>query len=143
VVEAMKLERGFTLVEVMITVAIVGILTSIALPNYSDYVQRSKITEAVTSLSDMRTRLEQSFLDNRAYPAACVVPAGMKYFVVTCVLPPAVVVDTYTVTATGRATEGMGGFAYTINERNMKASTGPAGTYTNANCWATRENGDC
>ena len=60
---------GFTLIEVMITVAVVAILAAVALPNYFDYITRSRIVEAKTNLADMRTRLEQYFLDNRAYPA--------------------------------------------------------------------------
>src|SRR4249920_1558042 len=63
-------DGGYTMIEVMVTVVIVGILAAIALPSYSDYVQRGKISEAVANLSDMRTRLEQFYLDNRAYPAA-------------------------------------------------------------------------
>jgi prepilin-type N-terminal cleavage/methylation domain-containing protein len=62
--------RGFTLLEVMIVVVIVAILAAIALPNYSDYIKRGKIIEATTGLSDMRTRLEQYFLDNRKYDNA-------------------------------------------------------------------------
>ncbi len=52
----------------MITVAVIAILAAIALPNYFDYITRSRIVEAKTNLADMRTRLEQYFLDNRAYP---------------------------------------------------------------------------
>ncbi len=63
---------GFTLIEVMITVAIIAILAAVALPNYIDYVTRSRLVEAKSNLSDMRTRLEQYFLDNRSYPGACV-----------------------------------------------------------------------
>ncbi len=59
---------GFTLIEVMITVAVVAILAAVALPQYFDYVTRSRLVEAKTSLVDMRTRLEQYFLDNRTYP---------------------------------------------------------------------------
>ena len=53
------------MIEVMIVVAIVAILAAIALPNYSDYVKRGKIIEATSGLSDMRTRYEQFYLDNR------------------------------------------------------------------------------
>src|SRR5437763_3189016 len=57
--------NGFTLLELMIVVAIVAVLASIALPNYSDYVKRGKIMEATTGLSDFRQRYEQYFLDTR------------------------------------------------------------------------------
>src|SRR5215467_6875807 len=90
---------GFTLIEVMITVAVIAILAAVALPNYIDYVTRSKLVEAKTNLSDMRTRLEQYFLDNRAYPSECLdyaagappagkiyKPASVKNFAITCAL---------------------------------------------------------
>ena len=52
---------GFTLIEVMITVAVIAILAAVALPNYVEYVTRSRLVEAKTNLSDMRTRLEQYY----------------------------------------------------------------------------------
>jgi type IV pilus assembly protein PilE len=146
---------GFTLIEVMITVAIVAILAAVALPAYSDYVMRSKISEAISSLSDMRTRLEQFYLDNRAYPTGpgqCKTSGAdpllgeinlpaKKYFVVTCT---AMSTTAYTITATGEPLQGMStDFKYTINESNARASEGPGGHYTNPTCWATRKNGDC
>ena len=63
--------RGFTLIEVMIVVAIVAVLAAIALPNYADYVKRGKIIEATSALSDLRTRYEQYYLDNRTYAGGC------------------------------------------------------------------------
>ena len=57
--------HGFTLLEVMITVAIVGILAAIAIPSYGDYVTRSRIVEATNALGDYRNRMEKFFLDNR------------------------------------------------------------------------------
>ena len=59
---------GFTLIEVMITIAVIAILAAVALPNYVEYVTRSRLVEAKTNLSDMRTRMEQFFLDNRNIP---------------------------------------------------------------------------
>ncbi len=146
---------GFTLVEVLITVAIVGILAGIALPSYLAYVQRGKIVEASASLNDMRTRLEQYYLDHRRYPDGCIAPAsgmpprgtiylpsGSKYFGITCDFPSK---DTSTITATGNAAYGMDGFAYTINESNVRRTTSlPAGWAGIGNaCWVNRKSGDC
>ncbi len=146
---------GFTLIEVMVTVAIVGILAAIALPSYSVYVKRSKIVEATNNLSDMRTRLEQYFYDNRQYPGACIasapgpaaagsiyLPGTMQYLGITCAFPTA---TTYTITATGLSAQGMGGFSYTINEANTHRTTGlPAGwAGLGSSCWVTKKGGDC
>lgn len=60
-------QRGFTLVELLITVAIIGILAAIAYPNYNDYMTKSRRAEAKTLLSDIAARQEQYFLDNRRY----------------------------------------------------------------------------
>ena len=74
-------ERGFTLLEMLITVATLAIIAAVALPNYIDYVTRSKIVQATSGLNDMRVRLEQYFADNRQYPTACVASAaGFKLF---------------------------------------------------------------
>ena len=61
--------RGFTLIELMITVAIAAILAAVAIPMYRDYVVRSRIIDATSRLSDFRVRMEQYFMDNRTYDA--------------------------------------------------------------------------
>jgi type IV pilus assembly protein PilE len=143
---------GFTLIEVMITVAVIAILAAVALPNYIDYVTRSKLVEAKTNLSDMRTRLEQYFLDNRSYPSACIpyaagpaggtniyLPATSKYFTITCALAA----DTYTITATGA---GGLGFAFTVNQANVRTTSAVPTGWTKPSpntCWVSRKNGDC
>lgn len=58
---------GFTLVEVMVVVAIVGILASIALPNYSEYIRRTERTEAITRLLQAANWLEQQYTVNNSY----------------------------------------------------------------------------
>ena len=139
---------GFTLIEVMITVAVIAILAAVALPQYFDYVTRSRLVEAKTSLVDMRTRLEQYFLDNRSYPGECIapasgpagtgkiyLPASAKFFPVLC---PTLTATTYTVTATGL------GFTFSIDQANTRKTTGvPSGWTTSTTCWVSRKNGDC
>ena len=70
----MRTQHGFTLIELMITVAIIAILSAIAIPQYSEYVMRSRITEATMTLSDQRLKMERFFQDNRSFTAGR--PAG-------------------------------------------------------------------
>ena len=142
----MKRGLGFTLVELLVVVAIIGILAAIAVPQYSDYVTRSKIAEVTATLSEHRVRMEQFFQDNRTYAGACTLgtvapPPTGRYFTYACSNLSA---TTYTVTATGVAAEGMNGFVYTINQANARSTTGvPAGWATNTNCWVTKKGGVC
>jgi len=143
----MKSQNGFTLIELMIVVAVIGILSAIALPSYNDYVLRGKLTEASTELASMRVKLEQYFQDNRTYSGACAagtvapLPTG-KYFTYACTLAA----STFQVTATGVAAQGTGSFIYTINQDNTKTTAGvPAGwTQSSPNtCWVTKKGGVC
>lgn len=63
-------ERGFTLIELLVIVAIIGVLASIAIPMYSGYVDKAKITIAMSSLDAIRKNLEAYHIDNEEYPPA-------------------------------------------------------------------------
>ncbi len=63
----LKRLRGFTLLEIMVVVAIVGILAAIALPAYSNYVKRTNRSQAKQFLQDIANREEQYRLDQRQY----------------------------------------------------------------------------
>jgi type IV pilus assembly protein PilE len=136
--------KGFTLIELMVTVVIVAILAAVALPAYSDYVKRGKIPEATNSLASMRIQLEQYYQDNRNYgTAVCGVanPANTSNFQFACALGGTG--QSYVVTATGIG--GMASFKYTINEAGLRQTTGlPSGWGTTPiNCWATKKGGGC
>ncbi len=62
--------QGFTLIELMIVVAIVAILTTIAYPNYRDYVIRGQLVDATQGLAAVRANMERYFQDNRSYVAS-------------------------------------------------------------------------
>ena len=128
-------QKGFTLVELMIVVAIIGILASIALPNYTEYVKRGKLTEATSAIADGRVRMEQFFQDNRTY-AGGPCPANTSNFTIACTTPTA---TTYTITATGNG--NVSGFIYTINESNVKTSETDWGDSTI--CWVKGTGGTC
>lgn len=143
---ASRRTAGFTLIEVMITVAIVGILAAVAIPAYSDYVTRGKIPEATSALAGMRINLEQYYQDNRSYASAAggcgVASPSSQNFTYACNL--GATDQSYTVTATGVAGRGMDGFVYTINHAGARTSTMSTkwGGAT-ANCWVTQKGGGC
>src|SRR5271169_1763054 len=131
----MKLQKGFSLIELMIVVAIIAILARIALPMYVNYVIRGKIPDATSNLASKRTQMEQFFQDNRTYVGgtACNTDTtSSKYFTFSCLPASSGVAPTATVyTIAGTGTGSMAGFNFTIDQGNNKLTTAaPAG-------WAT------
>ncbi|MFO0452920.1 MAG: pilin [Pseudomonadota bacterium] len=64
-----QLQKGFTLIELMIVVAIIGILAAIAIPAYQDYTIRSQVSEGLTLAAAARTAVSEAFTDNGTAPA--------------------------------------------------------------------------
>ncbi len=148
----MERVKGFTLIELMIAVVVVSILAAIALPAYTNYVKRGKISEATTNLSGLRVSMEQYYQDNRTYQNAAGTACGVamptsptvKYFSFGCTAPTS---DTYTITATGQASGGMANFVYKIDQANNKTTTSLPADWNlppgGISCWATKSGGSC
>ena len=145
--------RGFTLIELMIAVAIVAILSAVGYPSYVDYIRRGQLPEAFAAMSDYRVKMEQYFQDYRNYGTtvggACAnganapawnsfVPANAKNFTFSCTVPAA---GEYTLTATGVGGR-VAGHVYTTNERGTQRTTKFKGADVSKDCWLIK-GGEC
>ena len=139
--------NGFTLIELMIVIAIVGILASIALPTYNAYVQRGRIAEAPGIMANFRVQMEQFYQDSRNYGTGgnCGVadpaPPAVSFFTYRCVSANAG--QTYILTATSAASLGAGAYIYTVNQTNTRATTFYNFRPQVANCWLTSPSDSC
>ncbi len=144
----MKTQKGFTLIELMVVVVVIGILAAVAVPSYTEYVVRSRIPDATSTLTTKRVKMEQFFQDNRTYVAAPECNADTTtstYFNFSCVAAATAV--GYTLQAVGK--NAMAGFTFAVDQSNGKTSTigvgAPSGwTAASPNtCWVTKKAGVC
>jgi type IV pilus assembly protein PilE len=134
--------RGFTLIELMITVAIVAILTTLAYPSYIEHIKKTRRGEAKTALLDLATRQERYFsvnntyadtpvklgLTGAAFPIPILVSSRSYYNMsVTVGTPP----STYTVTATPQGDQTSDACGnYTLNYLGQQGNSTAA-----TECW--------
>jgi type IV pilus assembly protein PilE len=161
--------KGFTLIELMVTVTVIAILAAIALPSYNDYVTRSKFAEATGNLADLRVKMEQYYADNRRYSTTagggiCGIPgapngntptaADARYFTYRCAStnPPANPAgdQAFTLFADGVAAQSLGGLHFTVDQSNVKATVVDGGSdmagkgyASNAGCWVRKKPSTC
>lgn len=144
-----RANAGFTLIELMITVAIVGILAMVALPSYRDYILRGHLADASNGLATVRAQMERHFQDNRSYAtvgafttpcAAAVATRTFNLFAVSCSGTPTGTGFTLQAAGSGAAT----GFTFTITEADVRATTAaPTGWNTCATGWMLKKGQAC
>lgn len=131
----MSRRGGFSLVELMIAVAVIGILTRIAYPSYMEYVKRGHRSSAQSQMLDLANREQQYLLDNRSFlgggasAVTTLLPAGVPaevstYYTLTVTAtagPP----PTFQVTATPKAGTVMAGESpFTLDQDGTKLPAG-------------------
>jgi type IV pilus assembly protein PilE len=132
---------GFSLIELMVTVAIVSILAALALPTYTDYITRGRIPEATSRLSVLQVQMEQYFQDRHSYlgAPACNLDSSSNYFDFSCESASS---ESFVLQATGKGS--MTGFTYTVDQAGNKATRSvAAGWAINNNCWVSKKGGQC
>jgi type IV pilus assembly protein PilE len=125
--------KGFTLIELMVVVAVIGILAAIAFPSYAEYMRRSRASTAVAEMATYSIRMEQFYLDRRNYGSetACgVAPPTAQNYEFACVLTASG--QGFTLTGTAKINqEGV----YVVREGDQRSTTKLKGAAVTKNCW--------
>jgi len=133
-----KIQQGFTLIELMIVVAIIGILAAVALPAYQDYTIRARVTEGLVQAAAVKNLVTENYTSDPATTALCagfVAPAATTNLASqTCNATTGVIVTTMSATAGSAVATMTPTFPAVVGQQITWACTGTPTKYMPASC---------
>ena len=140
---------GFTLIELMIAIAIVAILASIALPSYRSYVMRGQTAQAFSQLTAFSVTLQQYYQDNRDWTGACaagttapIPSANTGNWTYRC---PTLSSTSFVIQAVGNTGSPVAGITFTLDNSGNRSTVIASGTNwpASTSCWTASNTGAC
>ncbi|MCP1498011.1 type IV pilus assembly protein PilE [Pseudomonas migulae] len=125
--------RGFTLIEIMIVIAIIGIVITIGYPSLTEYVKKGRRAEVAGLLSEQAQILERFYSKNNVYTGISVLSTGNDYYTITPTLTDQTFLLTATRKAGSMATDKCGDF--TITNTGVRSMVGAKTGVTTKDCW--------
>jgi type IV pilus assembly protein PilE len=129
-----RFNRGFTLIEIMIVIAIIGIVITIAAPSYTEYLKKGRRAEVVSLLSEQAQTLERFYTKNNVYTGITGLSTGNDFYTIT----PTIADQTFLLTATRKAgtsmaTDKCGDF--TLTNTGVRSMNNATTGLTTKDCW--------
>ncbi|AKV04921.1 MULTISPECIES: type IV pilin protein [Pseudomonas] len=125
--------RGFTLIEIMIVIAIIGIVITIGYPSLTEYVKKGRRAEVAGLLSEQAQILERFYSKSNVYTGATGLSTGNDYYTITPTLTDQTFLLTATRKAGSMATDKCGDF--TITNTGVRSMVGAKTGLTTKDCW--------